>query len=125
VRQKRPTAFDYRARERGFNVAALPQLGGLRYRTHLFELWDTARQAFGMEQAILRQLDAARHPANREVIHGVPYEKLQAAWIAWLQFMRRSAAGPRHQPCPELGAAERSGDGAYDASHEAGDPCPV
>jgi hypothetical protein len=86
-------AFDYRARERGFNFASLPQLGGLRYRTRLFELWDTARQAFGMEQAILRQLDAARHPANREVIHGVHYEKLQAAWIAWLQLMRRSARG--------------------------------
>jgi hypothetical protein len=64
-------AFDYRPRERGFNSAALPQLGGLRYRTCLVELWDTARQAFGMEQAILRQLDAARHPSNREVIHGV------------------------------------------------------
>ena len=86
-------AFDYRTRERGFNLAALPQLGGLRYRTRLFELWDTARQAFGMEQAILRQLDVARHPANREVVHGVPYEKLQAAWIVRLQFMRRSPRG--------------------------------
>jgi hypothetical protein len=86
-------AFDYRARERDFNFAALPQLGGLRYRTRLFELWDTARQAFCMEQAILRQLDAARHPANREVIHGVAYEKLQAAWIAWLKQMRRSRRG--------------------------------
>jgi hypothetical protein len=77
-------AFDYRARERGFNFTAWPQLGGIRYRTRLFELWDTARQAFGMEQAILRQFDAARHPANREVMYGVAYEKLQAAWIARL-----------------------------------------
>jgi len=84
-------AFDYRTRERDFNVAALPQLGGLRYRTRLFEFWDTARQAFGMEQAILRHLDAARHPANREVVYGVTYEKLEAVWVAHLQSMRRSA----------------------------------
>ena len=75
------------------SLLGLPQLGGLRYRTVLFELWDTARQAFDMEQAILRQFDVARHPANREVIYGVPYEKLQAAWIARLQLVRRSARG--------------------------------
>lgn len=77
-------AFDYDARRSVFNFVALPQLGGLHYRTRLFELWGTARQAFSMEQAVLRQFDAARHPANREVIHGVAYEKLQAAWIAQL-----------------------------------------
>jgi hypothetical protein len=86
-------AFDWRARERGFNFSALPQLGGLRYRTRLFELWDTARQAFIMEQAILRQLDASRHPANREVIDGVSYDALQTAWVAQLQLMRRPRSG--------------------------------
>lgn len=84
-------AFDYRAREKTFNLAALPQLGGLRYRSRLFQLWDTARQAFSMEQAILREFDGARHPANREIIHGVSFEKLQAAWIAQLQLTRRPA----------------------------------
>jgi hypothetical protein len=84
-------AFDYHARERGFNFAALPQLGGLRYRTLMFELWDTARNAFAMEQALLRQFDTARHPANREIIHGVPHSKLESAWINHLQFIRKSA----------------------------------
>lgn len=84
-------AFDYRSRERGFNFVALPQLSGLRYRTILFELWDTARQAFGMEQALLRQFDGARHPSNREVIHGIPFGTLQDAWIAWLQTVRKAA----------------------------------
>src|SRR5205823_13599900 len=35
-------AFDYRAREREFNVSSLPLLGGLRYRTRLYHLWGTA-----------------------------------------------------------------------------------
>jgi hypothetical protein len=91
-------AFDYRDRERGFNFAALPQLGGLRYCTLLFELWGTARQAFGMEQALLREFNAARHPANREVIHGITYEKLQAAWITALQRVRLSARTTKHRP---------------------------
>jgi len=84
-------AFDYRARQRGFNSAALPQLGGLRYRTLMFELWDTARNAFAMEQALLRQFDTARHPANREIIHGVPQSNLETAWVNQLQITRRSA----------------------------------
>jgi hypothetical protein len=83
-------AFDYQARQRGFNLVALPDLGGLRYRTSLFELWDTARQAFGMEQAILRLFNSARHPSNREILHGVTHDELQAAWIKHLQMSRRS-----------------------------------
>lgn len=89
-------AFDYRARQRGFNFIALPELGGVRYRSQLVELWDTARQAFSMEQAVLREFDNARHPANREIIHGVRYEKIERAWIARLQLMRRSAVDIRN-----------------------------
>lgn len=81
-------AFDFRARQRQFNLYALPQLNGLRYQTRLQHLWGTARAAFNMEQAILRQFDGDRHPANREVIFGVRYEALEAAWIAYFQKAR-------------------------------------
>jgi hypothetical protein len=77
-------AFEYNARQRQFNQFALPEIGGLRYRTRLHRLWDTARQAFGMEQAILRQFGDDRHRANREVIHGISYQTLEAAWIDYL-----------------------------------------
>lgn len=81
-------AFDFRARQRQFNLSALPDLGGLRYQTRLHELWDTARAAFSMEQAVLRQFDGHRHPANREVIHNVSYRALESAWTQYLQQAR-------------------------------------
>jgi hypothetical protein len=82
-------AFDFRARERKFNHFALPQIGGLRYQTRLTCLWSTARQAFFMEQAILRQFDGDRHPANREVIYGVPYSTIESAWLVCFQRTRK------------------------------------
>lgn len=81
-------AFDFQTRQRQFNLYALPQLEGLHYQTRLQHLWGTARAAFNMEQAILRQFDGDRHPANREVIFGVRSEALEAAWIAYLQETR-------------------------------------
>lgn len=81
-------AFDFQARQRQFNLYALPELKGVRYRTRLQHLWGTARAAFNMEQAILHQFDGDRHPANREVIFGVRYEALEAAWIEYLQNAR-------------------------------------
>jgi hypothetical protein len=69
-------AFEYNVRQRQFNQFALPEIGGLRYITRLHRLWDTAREAFSMEKAILGKFDSDRHRANREVIHGVPYSKL-------------------------------------------------
>jgi hypothetical protein len=81
-------AFDYKKRERDFNLASLPQLGGLRYRSAFSHLWDTARAAFKMEQAILRKFDAQRHPSNREVVFGISYEALHAAWIEYLMDAR-------------------------------------
>ena len=77
-------AFEYNMRQRLFNQFALPEIGGLRYRTRLHRLWDTARAAFSMEQAILYTFDQYRHRANREVIDGVPYSSLEAAWIDYL-----------------------------------------
>jgi hypothetical protein len=60
-------------------------------RSQLLLLPESVDDYVGADNPVhtLRQLDPARHPANREVIRGVPYDKLQAAWIAWLQFMRR------------------------------------
>ncbi len=82
-------AFDFQERQRQFNLYALPQLNGLRYRTLLQHLWGTARAAFQMEQAVLRKFDSDRHPANREVIFGVKFNALEAAWVAYLQQARR------------------------------------
>src|SRR5205807_3334101 len=82
-------AFNWRRREREFNLSSLPQLGGLRYRTELKEFWRTAREAFKMEQAILQRFDHRRHPQNREVICGVPHEQLQSAWFDYLHGQRR------------------------------------
>ncbi len=73
-------AFDYEVRERQFNQSSLPQIGGLRYRTRLHHLWDTARDAFAMEQALLRRFDDQRHPANREIVVGITYDDMLAAW---------------------------------------------
>jgi hypothetical protein len=82
-------AFDYRARQRTFNLAALPELGGVRYETRLQHLWDTAEQAFKMEQDLLRQFVAVQHPTNREVVQ-IEESALQAAWISYLMKARRS-----------------------------------
>ncbi len=73
-------AFDFKQRARQFNQAALPALGGLNYKAELFELWDTARQAFRMEQAILDHFERHRHRDNHEVIVGVKYAELQGFW---------------------------------------------
>ena len=69
-------AFDYKKRQREFNSSSLPQLGGLRYKTVLYHLWDTARSAYKMEQEILKQFDAQRHPSNREVLFSIEYGTL-------------------------------------------------
>jgi hypothetical protein len=82
-------AFEYRARQRTFNLAALPELGGVRYETRLQHLWDTAEQAFKMEQDLLRHFDAVRHPTNREVVQ-TEESRLQAAWIDYLMRERRA-----------------------------------
>lgn len=83
-------AFDYHIRQQQFNQAALPEIGGVRYRTRLNRLWDTARQAFAMEQAILRKFDDKRHRANREVLHGVSYETVKSAWIDYVGRSQRA-----------------------------------
>ena len=75
-------AFDFKQRARQFNHAAMPDLGGIEYRPFRFHLWDTARQAFVMEQALLSHLDARLHPNNVEIVQGVSDDDLDALWIA-------------------------------------------
>ena len=77
-------AFDYKMRQRQFNSASLPQLGGLDYKVKLFHLWDTAMDAFCMEQWLLRHFDSLRHPANREVIAPLTIKSLEADWASYL-----------------------------------------
>lgn len=84
-------SFDWRQRERQFNQAAMPDIGGLRYRAVLHELWDSAMDAFRMEQALLHTFDARRHPRNREVLATVDEASVQHAWIDYLLAFRRQS----------------------------------
>jgi hypothetical protein len=77
-------AFDRNARTREFNQAAMPALGGLCYKPVLDQLWDTARKAYRMEQRLLRSFENKRHSANREIVWGVEYSELEAAWIKFV-----------------------------------------
>jgi hypothetical protein len=82
-------ASDAKARERKFNLASIPALGGLSYEIKLIHLWETARSAFLMEQLVLRHFDKHRHPANREVITGISEETLLQTWTTQVQAVRR------------------------------------
>lgn len=84
-------AFDWRQRERNFNQASMPELGGVRYRTILHELWDTAIDAFRMEQALLRHFDALRHARNQEVVSAVAADTIQQSWIDYLSNNRKGS----------------------------------
>ena len=81
-------AFDYKRRQREFNLSSLPQLGGFRYKIVLQHLWNTAYAAYKMEQVMLRKFDSRRHPSNREVVSDVGYDVLQSAWIEYLRHTR-------------------------------------
>jgi hypothetical protein len=81
-------ALDYKARMQQFNLSSLPELGGLRYRVRMKELWNTAQHAFHMEQYLLRSFDSFRHRGNREVICPVRFEELQRVWTDYLQRSR-------------------------------------
>jgi hypothetical protein len=87
-------AFDYKARERQFNQAALPHLNGLRYRAKLFQLWETAIEAFRMEQALLRTFNRLRDPSNPEVVVPVVFDALQTSWLQYIMEQRRASRGP-------------------------------
>jgi hypothetical protein len=84
-------AFDHAVRNRQFNRVALPEIGGLRYSFARHQLWATARQAYSMEQAVLRPLHARRHAGNHEVIE-VKEEELQYVWTDALLLVRRQTS---------------------------------
>ena len=84
-------AFDAKVRQREFNLASIPALGGLAYEIKLTHLWNTARSAFLMEQGVLRAFDSHRHPENREVISGVSYESLLQRWTTLVHIVNRAA----------------------------------
>jgi hypothetical protein len=85
-------AFDHKARARQFNLSSLPKLGGLRYKIRLERLWDTAFDAFRMEQWLLRNFDTLRHPSNREVVCPIDLRSVEAAWVEYL-IKRSSPSG--------------------------------
>jgi hypothetical protein len=74
-------AFDFKLRARQFNHAAMPGLGGLEYKPFRFHLWDTARQAYAMEQALLSHLSDRLHKDNREIVQGLSDDALDTAWL--------------------------------------------
>lgn len=74
-------SFDYAQRADQFNHASMPDLGGLRYVPFRFHLWDTARQAFRMEQRFLRHFDRFRSASNHEIVVGASSKDIEAAWI--------------------------------------------
>jgi hypothetical protein len=74
-------SFDFKQRADQFNHAAMPDLGGLEYVPFRFHLWDTARQAFHMEQRLLGCLDKHRSTSNHEIILDVTAKEIEAVWI--------------------------------------------
>jgi hypothetical protein len=73
-------AFEWRRRLQLFNSVSLSPLGGLLYKVHRVQEFDKARQAFNVEQRILRNLDQQRHPGNREVLTGIAPAKIDEVW---------------------------------------------
>lgn len=85
-------AFDWSQRERTFNHAAMPDIGGLRYKTKLHQIFSTAREAFRMEQWLLRRFDHRRHPHNVEILTPISWDEVQRAWMDYLLMARRQGA---------------------------------
>lgn len=77
-------AFDWLQRERTFNHAAMPAIGGLRYNTKLHQLFNTARDAFRMEQWLLRRFANRLHANNIEIVTPLTLTELQSAWTDYL-----------------------------------------
>ncbi len=82
-------AFDWEARMRTFNHAAMPALGGLKYGSGMKHLWPTAMAAFRMEQAVLERFGSARHCNNHEIVAGVTKDELELAWASCLAELKR------------------------------------
>lgn len=92
-------AFDFKLRERQFNQASMPAIGGIRYKTIWFELCDTARRAYQLEQSLLRRFDKDRHPQNHEIIVGRTKREIEDAWMTETMRIRRLPISSKH-PLP-------------------------
>lgn len=84
-------AFDPERRRRDFEHAAMPSLGGLAYRVRFREHWNTAKQAWRMEQQFLRHFDTRRSPHNHEVLFEVLEKDLSAVWLRIYGDLRKEA----------------------------------
>jgi len=73
-------AFDYADRQRTFNKASLPELGGVRYVSRLFKEWETAKDAYLMERRLLDVFKEKRALSNSEVLQGLSFGDLFAGW---------------------------------------------
>lgn len=61
---------------------ALHPIGGLLYNVYRTQEFDIARQAFHVEQEVLKAFDAQRHSSNREVLRGPSPAQIEAVWDA-------------------------------------------
>lgn len=74
-------AFDFKQRARQFNHASMPDLGGLKYSPFRYHLWDTARQAYSMEQTLLAHFTSIRNAANNEIVQSLKDDDLDTVWV--------------------------------------------
>lgn len=75
-------AFDYEARQKQFNQVSMPAIGGLKYTIFLKEFWKTAKEAYQMEQKILKHFKKYRHFDNHEICYGVKQKEIEIAWTS-------------------------------------------
>lgn len=87
-------AFDYEIRRRQFNKASLSKLGGIEYGAERHHRWDTAAQAYRMEQLVLKKFAGKRHSGNHEVIVGVRPDELLSVWTDCVLETRRPITRP-------------------------------
>ena len=73
-------AFDWKQRLRQFNSVSLNTLGGLLYKASKYQLFNSASEAFRVEQQILKDCDGCRHPSNREVLSGINTLQVEEVW---------------------------------------------
>jgi hypothetical protein len=97
-------AVNPRTRERQFNQASMPALQGIRYQLVIRERWGRARDAFRMEQEILRRFQGRRHRDNQEIVVRVTESELLSVWTAAMDTVRKrviaelTAARPSPEP---------------------------
>lgn len=82
-------AFDVKLRAAQFNRASLPGLGGLKYTPDLDQYWPTAREAFRMEQALLREFANLCQLDNSEVVGPLTLNELERIWRSYILTNRR------------------------------------